>query len=199
MLNFILLSGSGETYLSTFISQNEACPSCLNEGSLQINFYQKYFRLYYIPTFPLKKTGNVLCSKCGFNAYIKDCSPKIKSEFELFKTEVETPIWTWVGTIVFGFFISLLTYSIINAPKKKKYDKLEVDDCFVYTPKEGLGFSTRKIIRITNDSIWAQVILAKGLEENNLQDYPYEDGDTLVYHIDEFKEDLKVNNAFEMK
>jgi len=116
MLHFIFISGTGESYLTSLISQNENCPVCHAENTLQLNFFQKYYRLYYIPTFPLKKTGNILCTNCSHKAYIRDCSPQIKAEFDLYKPELKKPIWTWTGTILIISLIGLLMYSLYISP-----------------------------------------------------------------------------------
>ncbi|HBN22963.1 MAG TPA: hypothetical protein DD412_06980 [Holosporales bacterium] len=85
---------------------NTDCTSC-QEGPFFRLVLQKFFTLFFIPTFPLAKEIVLFCEKCGctFSDVSENTAPAIKEE-----AHEKTPWWGWSGSVLASFLVLFFVY-----------------------------------------------------------------------------------------
>ncbi|HNP33323.1 MAG TPA: zinc-ribbon domain-containing protein [Flavobacterium sp.] len=86
---------------------NLHCEYCgEDETYMEYTFSQKYFHLYFIPIFPLRKKVAVCCDDCGME-YYNDSIPKAAAKrLNQIKDRhpIRTPVWMYSGSIIIVLF-----------------------------------------------------------------------------------------------
>lgn len=135
------------------------CNHCKEQRTHTISIFGKYFYLYWIPIFPLNKTGVSECNHCKVTHEPKQMSEQLKLSYENIKRDTKTPIKHWIGAIL---IISFLAFIIIVGGNASKQHAKELPE-LINSPKIGdvidykigyKSYSTLKITRVSNDSIF---------------------------------------------
>lgn len=106
----------------------ENCPDCKAFG-LDIQVLQKYAHVFWIPFFPLKKTGIATCTQCN-RGWTEDQMPgNMKLSFLTVKANTKRPIWSFSGLFLVAILVSWGV--IMESEKNKKIAEL------VLAPKNG--------------------------------------------------------------
>ncbi len=86
------------------------CEHCGSDDAyMEYTFSQKYFQLYFIPLFPLRKKTTVYCDDCC-EEYYNDEIPKAavkKLNHIKDRYPIRTPLWMFTGTFVLVAFFTL--------------------------------------------------------------------------------------------
>lgn len=90
----------------------DACMDCSSHNSLELTVYQRYFRVFWIPVFPLGKTGSSKCSFCGEELKIKELPSSLQIAFENLKSECKTSPYYFIGSLIFLFMFAIAIASI---------------------------------------------------------------------------------------
>ena len=75
----------------------DKCSNCGTPNSIEMVVYQRYAHIYWIPFFPIGKTGGTYCSHCKQVLPNKEFSETLKTSFSNLKSASKTPIWTFTG------------------------------------------------------------------------------------------------------
>jgi len=99
--------------------------------------YQQYAHIFWIPTFPIGKTGATQCQQCQVIFKKRAFSPELKNHYQSLKSNQKTPIWTFVGLAVLAALtgIAILYHrqhsahntKIILAPKQGDIYEIKLD------------------------------------------------------------------------
>jgi len=124
---------------------------------MEYTFIQKYFHLYFIPLFPLRKKTVVYCDDCGVEYYNrkipKEAAKKLNHIQDRFP--IRTPIWTFSGLFIITLFFCWAFY------QSDKHEVVEGD--YVKNPKKGdvyytefkpLLYSTLRIDKVDKNNIY---------------------------------------------
>jgi len=81
--------------------------------------FQRYYHLFWIPIFPINKTGVSVCSHCKQTLKLEEFStkPALAAEYDRMVKQTKTPIWTFALLMIIGVFIII---GIISDATKKK-------------------------------------------------------------------------------
>ncbi len=95
----------------------DACMDCSSTNSLELTVYQRYFRVYWIPVFPLGKTGSCKCLACGEVHEIKELPQSLQYTFESLKSQSKTSPYYFIGS---AFFLLLLILTVVSIQEEKE-------------------------------------------------------------------------------
>ncbi|GAB3903106.1 hypothetical protein [Mucilaginibacter boryungensis] len=76
------------------------CTNCLTIHTMDMYILQRYAHVFYIPMFPVGKTGVSQCNHCRQVLKLKHMPASLKFTYEKVKKQTRTPIWTWAGTVI---------------------------------------------------------------------------------------------------
>lgn len=178
--------GTNSSTISKGQVRNVKCPHCENEVTMSYTVFGKYAHIYWIPFFPVGKVKILECNSCKATYDLKDLDQKTKDKFklELDRNPAKTPLrhFSAIG------IIALIVAGGLYYDKMKDDDTLDyaknpkVGDVYYYeTPELANHYSTLKISKITNDSIFvlennmeidSKTDMDKILDDKNYT-YPY--------------------------
>ncbi|MCS4436686.1 zinc ribbon domain-containing protein [Aquiflexum gelatinilyticum] len=102
----MVVFGSKATEVATETIQDK-CANCGTQNSVQMTVFQKYAHVFWIPFFPIGKTGLTQCSHCKQVLEKKEFPVYLRSNYEILKQKGKTPVWTFSGIILLFFFFIL--------------------------------------------------------------------------------------------
>lgn len=133
------------------------CEHCgETETYMEYTFIQKYFHLYFVPLFPLKRKLEVYCDDCCVT-YSGNKIPKAavkKLNHITDRHPVRTPVWMFSGAAVLVLFFTWAFY------QSGKNDNLEAG--YIDNPKKGdvyffdsasVKYSTLRIDKVDKDTV----------------------------------------------
>lgn len=86
------------------------CLNCQTNHIIDIHVFQKYAHLFWLPLFPIGKTGASQCNHCKQVLRQKDMPASLKLSFYNIKAKTKTPIWTWTGLALILLFIAFTIF-----------------------------------------------------------------------------------------
>lgn len=107
--------GIRTTHLKT-IRLNESqiqCQHC-QSGNMFLSIFGRYAHLFWIPLFPIGKTGTTQCEHCKQVLRKRESTPRLNQEYKLLKNQSKITFWHFVGLIIIGpLFILPMFISVI--------------------------------------------------------------------------------------
>ena len=151
----MIIYGSRAVHLASAQPTSVACPSCGTQGSLVISTFRRHAHIFWIPLFPIGKTGVSQCQHCKQVMKVKEMPNNIRKEYEYIKDEKRGPLWQFAGL---GLIAVLVTWGSIATSQHKElvvqYLAAPVaGDVYEYKAEVG-HYSTFKIVGVTQDSVY---------------------------------------------
>lgn len=133
---------------------NETCPSCGTPNSVHMAVFQKYAHVYWIPFFPIGKTGASVCTHCKQSLELKQMPPAFKEKYERIKAHKSAPVWTFsgLGIIAVLIVIGIISSRITDGKVAKLVKEPKAGD--VYELLIGSKYSLMKVMEVSGDSVW---------------------------------------------
>lgn len=135
----------------------EKCPNCGSMHSIEMNVFQKYVHLFYIPYLPAGKTGISQCSQCNQVLTDKEMPAYLQTAYGQLKAKTKIPIWMFSGL---ALMMLLIVYQLNNEQRKQKANILAMDQLVAGNvlafKLEKNNFTLYKIHRINGDSVLIQ-------------------------------------------
>jgi hypothetical protein len=133
---------------------NEKCPSCQTQGSLIMGIYSRYAHIFWIPMFPIGKTGISQCQHCKQVLKLNEMPAELKYHYQTLKAQSNVPKWQFIGLIIIAFLV-IMTIISTHVGKKNEAQYLATPQCGdIYKYKSDNGnYSTWKLTKITKDSL----------------------------------------------
>lgn len=136
----------------------DKCPSCGQQGSVQLNVYQKYAHVYWIPLFPTKKIGGSQCGHCKQVLEEKQLPGSFSGALDTLKANTKAPKYLFAGSaalvvLIVALFIGISNdnkenLAFINAPQKGD----------VYEVKTGTSqYTLYKVEKLEGDSVYVKM------------------------------------------
>jgi len=133
----------------------DACPSCRATNSVQMNVYQRYAHVFWIPFFPIGKTGVSVCESCRQVLQVKQMPESLKPAYENVKSNTRIPAWTFIG--VFLIAAGIVATIISENQKAEKVGKLiiapKINDVFEIKLKDE-EFTLYKVAKVAHDTVY---------------------------------------------
>ena len=136
----------------------DKCPNCGTQNSIDMHVFQKYAHVFWIPFFPLGKTGVSECDHCKQVLKLKEMPSSLRTAYDNVKAQTKTPIWTFAGLALVAALITI----IIISDKKKAEKNAQL----ILTPQTGDIFEIKtkdnqytlyKVNQVVGDSVFVQV------------------------------------------
>jgi len=136
----------------------DKCESCGKQNSIDMHIFQKYAHVFWIPFFPMGKTGVSQCDHCKRVLKLKEMSPSLRNSYETLKAQTKTPIWMFSGVALIAVLIAVGVVSAReNDKKNKKYISAPVvGDIFeIKTPAD--QYTLYKVEQVRGDSVFVSI------------------------------------------
>jgi len=153
----MIIYGTRATPLKSLQLTNEVCANCNTKGSIVLSVFSKYVHIFWIPTFPIGRTGVSTCTNCQQTLVKKDMSMLLKLDYEQAVAQTRVPVWTWTG-------LGLIALLIIGGISSNNLDKANyiryvnapaVGDIYQYMAAEK-SYTLLKVISVSADSVTVQ-------------------------------------------
>jgi len=97
------------------------CPACEKSDCIDMHVLQRYFQLYWIPFWPLEKTGVSYCNHCKQTLKLAEMPYPLRNGFHIMQAKTRTPMWTTTGLwLIIVFLSSALVYGFIDNARNAK-------------------------------------------------------------------------------
>lgn len=151
----MIIFGSRATHLRSQQIPTATCPNCKTKGSLIASIFSKHAHIFWIPTFPMGRTGVFECQNCHMGFKKKSLGDDGKLAYKNLNGEVKTPIWKYSGLALFVMLIAFVIYSgKRNDQKVAEYVKNPVMyDTYTFKTESNY-YSTFKIAEVFQDSVY---------------------------------------------
>ena len=103
----MLLFGTKIKLLVMQILQGVTCLHCNSINTTSAAIYQKIAHFFWMPLFPIGKTGATECSHCKQILRQKDLPASIKPAYDAVKMQAKAPVSTYWGAAVLVALIIL--------------------------------------------------------------------------------------------
>ena len=133
-------------------------PNCGTQNSIDMHVFQKYAHVFWIPFFPVGKTGVSQCDHCKQVLKLKEMPSSLKTAYDNLKAQTKTPIWTFAGLALIAVLITI----IVISDKKKAERNAQL----ILTPQTGDVFEIKtkdnqytlyKVNQVIGDTVFVQV------------------------------------------
>lgn len=136
----------------------DKCPNCGNQNTIDMHVFQKYAHVFWIPLFPIGKTGVSQCDHCKQVLKLNQMPPHLKTAYTNLKAQAKTPIWMFIGS---ALIVALIIFAAIEGNEKDaKNAKLilspQMGDVFEVKTKEG-DYTLYKVALVEADSVFIRV------------------------------------------
>ncbi|MEN8121221.1 MAG: hypothetical protein ABFS35_12775 [Bacteroidota bacterium] len=150
----MIVYGWKAAHIKSAQSRTATCPSCGTKGSLIFSVFSKHAHIFWIPLFPIGKTGAAQCQHCNYAMKANEMPDEIKREYNSLKSEKRAPIWQFSGLALIAL---LIAWGSISKAEEKKTEQDYISNPLsgdIYEFKtDSKNYSTLKVIEITKDSI----------------------------------------------
>ncbi|MDP2527632.1 hypothetical protein [Maribacter dokdonensis] len=151
----MIFFGTGSASLDSVKTRNITCQHCNNQDTIYINIYRRHAHVFWIPVFPLGKSGSSYCTHCKETLSPKQMPEALKMQYKNIKGEAKGPIWQFSGLLIFAL---LIVFAIYSSGKNKEDTQLyltqpAVGDIYEYNANNG-SYSTMRLEKVTTDSLF---------------------------------------------
>lgn len=136
----------------------DKCSNCGTQNCIDMHVFQKYAHVFWIPFFPMGKTGVCQCDHCKQVLKLKEMPSSLKASYDNLKAQTKTPIWMFSGLALVAV---LITIGVISDKKKD-----EKNAQLILTPQSGDIFEIKtkdnqytlyKIDQVQGDTVFVRV------------------------------------------
>lgn len=155
----MLIFGTNRAKLKFKRADYVQCDKCKKSDKIVFGIMGEYFHVWYVPAFPVRKTGFAVCGNCDAKYGIKNMPVYLKSKFNEVLKSTKHKWWEFSLIYVFVFIAVSLFISLSNN-KNKNLEYLAspiVQDVYHYKMidfKGNFTYSSYLVDSITTDSVY---------------------------------------------
>ena len=136
----------------------DKCQSCGKQHSIDMHVFQKYAHVFWIPFFPLGKTGVSQCDHCKQVLKLKEMPDSLRSSYETLKAQTKTPVWMFSGIALIAV---LITVGVISSRENDKLNQQYIaapiiGDLFEVKSR-GDQYTLYKVEQVRGDSVFVSM------------------------------------------
>lgn len=154
----IFFYGIRTKFIKAIEALNEVCANCNKAGFMSLQYYQRYFHVFWIPTIPLGKTCYSVCGNCKQTLDKSKMSVTLREKADREKSNVKAPLLYLLGPVIWAAIIGgfILIGYIGSYFNHKNVDKYVVDpkvnDVYVMEGNQG-KYLPMKIKKVQGDKV----------------------------------------------
>ncbi|HEY6503901.1 MAG TPA: hypothetical protein VIZ28_08005 [Chitinophagaceae bacterium] len=143
----------------------EKCQNCGKINTVEISVFQKYAHVFWIPFFPIGKTGISQCQHCKEALKLKEMPEPLRVSYSNLKQQLKAPIWTFSGLALVAV---LITWGIVSekqndARNAKLIQAPQKGD--IFEVRSGSNYTLYKVQQVLGDTVY---ILYNQYETNKI-------------------------------
>lgn len=166
----MIIYGTKAKLLKSEITADQ-CPNCNTANSIQMNVFQRWAHIFWIPFFPIGKTGVSQCLNCRQVLKLKEMPASLKLSYDNLKTQTKIPVWTFAGC--FLIVIGSIFFFISEKQKAKKVNEWvlspQKNDVFHIKLKND-HYTLYRVNKVSNDSVYLALNKYESDREDGLDD-----------------------------
>jgi hypothetical protein len=181
----------------------DKCPHCGNINSIDMHVFQKYAHVFWIPVFPLSKTGIAQCDHCKKVFKLSEMPEKLLESYQNLKAQTKTPTWMFSGLALFAGIILLGIYNEKNTKAKNEKIILAPVVGDIYEVKTNQkNYTAYKVDQVLADSVY---VLVNNFETNKrsglkeLKTKAYSTDEVLGFSKNELKQMLEKGDIIDIE
>jgi hypothetical protein len=133
----------------------DPCPHCGAQHQVRMHIVQKYAHIFWIPMFPLSKTGASQCGHCKQLLKTGEMPISLRAAYQASMAKAKTPLWTFTGLMIFAALIALGAFTGHENSKKNAE--------WISTPQAGDIYEVKidrshytlyKVLRVEGDLVF---------------------------------------------
>lgn len=175
----MIIYGSNSRHLKTVQLQQEKCPNCGTSGSMVVSIYNRYAHVFWIPLFPIGRTGGSQCQQCKQVLEPKAMPQFLRMQYDTVMTQTKIPVYSFAGLAIIVALFAWGAYqgSVDTGNEKQFLASPLMGD--VYHFKTESGFSLMKVADVTPDSIFVLFNLYESDKRTGSRELKTKDYDSL--------------------
>lgn len=151
----MLIYGWKAVHVKSVQSKNSSCPHCGASQSLIFHIYSKHAHIFWIPLFPIGKTGIAECLHCKYTLKPREMPVDICQEYKEIKAYIRPFSWQFIGG---GLLVLLALFILYGTLTEKKTEAHYIaypqpGDLYYYV-NDGGKYSTARVYRVSKDSAY---------------------------------------------
>jgi hypothetical protein len=135
----------------------DKCENCGAQNQIHLHVFQKYAHVFWIPFFPIGKTGVSECNNCKQVLKLKQMPSALRMSYDNLKSQTKTPIWMFAGLALIAVLV--ISGVISDREKDKRNAQLFVapkaGDIFEIKTKDN-QYTIYKVYKVEGDSVFIQ-------------------------------------------
>jgi hypothetical protein len=143
----------------------EKCTSCGTMNSVELSLFQKYAHVFWIPFFPIGKTGVSQCQHCKQVLKLKEMPASMRVSFDNLKGQTKTPAWTFIGIALIAALIIVVIVSEKQKDARNAKLILSPQQGDIFEVKNGSNYTLYKVDHIDKDTVF---VLISQFETNRI-------------------------------
>ena len=149
----------------------DQCSSCGSSNCIDMHVFQKYAHIFWIPLFPVGKTGVTQCDHCKQILKVKQMPSSLAISYENLKSKTKTPIWMFSGLALIAI---LIVFGVISDREKDKKNAALIltpqrGDIFDIKTKEN-QYTAYKVEEVQGDSVFFRPSNYETNQESGIDD-----------------------------
>lgn len=176
----MIIYGTKATLLKTELL-HMPCPNCSRNYSIQMSVFQKYAHIFWIPCFPLGKTGVSVCENCRQVLKLKNMPDSLKHSYDDLASQSKPPLWTFSGLGIVAIIVAAVAINDANETKATNQYVMKPQAGDVMKVKLDSAYTLFKIINVDKDSIRFVMDKYQTDDESGLDDLGSKGYDTDKY------------------
>jgi len=150
----MIISGTRAVKVANENLFNVECPACKKRSSTELYVFSKHFHLFWVPMFPIGKTGVAQCEHCKKVTPKKEMNETLLEKYNELKVTGKPKFWQFTGLALVAVLVFLISKAITeeNKLEKEYLAAPQVGDRY-YLKSENGYFTAYKIVSLDKDSI----------------------------------------------
>ena len=151
----MLIFGVRSVQVNAAKTRKVTCTNCGKKGLITVKVFRKHFHLFWIPMFPVFKTGSSQCGNCGEVLEPKEMPKFLKNEFLKVKSDSSGPYWQFSGlALAAGLALYFNHVGEQDRIDEQEYlSKPSQGDVYMYKISRG-SYSSLKVDSVSFDSVF---------------------------------------------
>lgn len=149
----MIIYGRRGTHLKSGRLSHVTCPQCGTTGSMTGSVFGQYAHIFWIPLFPIGKTGGTQCQHCKQVLKEKEMTPAVRAGYQGLVKETKVPIWNFAGLVIVAILITYGSYASGETAKVEEgYFKAPAKGDLYQVLVEG-NYTTFRVEEVNTDSL----------------------------------------------